>query len=92
MHKQKLDARYGPPLAGLLTSATFALVMSGVLLLVNRGPVPDFFMVWMRSFGIAFLVAFPTSLVVVPLIRRFVALVVDTPTSRRATPRDGANQ
>lgn len=78
---RKLDACYGPPLVGVLTSATLALIMSGALLLVNRGLVPGFVTLWMRSFGVAFLVAFPTSMVVVPLVRRVVGAMVQTETS-----------
>jgi hypothetical protein len=53
--------------------------MSGVLLLVNRGFVAGFFTLWLRSFGIAFAVAFPTSMIVVPLARRLVGVIVETP-------------
>lgn len=76
---RKLHAHYAPVVFGLLTSATFALIMSGVLLLVNRGLVPGFIALWMRSFGIAFIVAFPTSLIVIPIIRRVVGTIVDNP-------------
>ena len=92
IRKRKLDARYAQPLIGLLTSATFALIMSGVLLVVNRGVVPSFFMIWMRSFGVAFLVAFPTSMVIVPLIRRLVAQVVELPQPQRPPPQDAVNR
>lgn len=76
---RKLDARFAPVLFGVFTSATFALIMSGVLLLVNRGLVENFIGLWMRNFVVAFLVAFPTSIVVVPLVRRVVASIVEAP-------------
>lgn len=79
IQKRKLASRYAPVVFGLLTSATFALIMSGMLLLVNPGFLPGFLTLWMRSFGVAFAVAFPTLVIVVSLIRRLVATIVGNP-------------
>ncbi len=39
-----------------------ASIMSGVLILINIGFVEKFFSIWLRSFLIAFTIAFPTVL------------------------------
>jgi hypothetical protein len=38
-----------------------AFIMSGVLIFINLGLVNNFIFVWMKSFVIAFTVAFPTA-------------------------------
>lgn len=50
--------------------------MSFVITLINLGMVDGFFFIWMGAFYKAFLVAFPTILVVVPRVRKLVAKVV----------------
>jgi hypothetical protein len=51
--------------------------MSFVLTLINVGWQPNFLMIWLRAFGIAFAVALPISLVIVPLIRKLLKKITD---------------
>jgi len=43
-----------------------------VLTIINLGFVPDFLAKWLRALLIGFAVGFPTSLVIIPLVRRIV--------------------
>jgi hypothetical protein len=39
---------------------------------INLGFVPDFLARWLRAFLIGFAVSFPTSLIMIPLVKRIV--------------------
>jgi len=53
-------------------SLGMSFVMSMVLTIINLGFVPDFLAKWLRALLIGFAVGFPTSLVIIPLVRRIV--------------------
>ncbi|MEM0356869.1 MAG: DUF2798 domain-containing protein [Candidatus Bathyarchaeia archaeon] len=53
-------------------SLGISFAMSLVLTLINLGLVPDFPTKWFRAFLIGFAVSFPTSLVIIPAVRRIV--------------------
>ena len=40
---------------------------------IHVGWVDNFLLVWLRGFGIGFIVAFPTSLVAVPLAKKIIS-------------------
>lgn len=50
--------------------------MSGVITLINIGMVSGFLGLWINAFVKAFIVAFPTILLVVPQVRKLVSLLV----------------
>ncbi|MBL8522516.1 MAG: DUF2798 domain-containing protein [Betaproteobacteria bacterium] len=75
----KIPARHTPIVFAFFMSMLMAFIMSGVLTLVNLGPVADYFSKWMRAFAIAWACAFPTVLLVAPIARRLVAAVVEPP-------------
>ena len=79
---RKLHPRHLPLVFAFIMSATFAFIMSGVLTAFNLGLVPGFLGLWMRNYAVAWVVAFPTALVVVPIVRRLVAMVVATPSDQ----------
>lgn len=75
-----LPARFAPWLFALFMSLFMSFLMSGVLTLVNLGPVPGFVRLWLHAFGVAWVIAFPCALVVTPLVRCIVtALTRPTP-------------
>ncbi len=51
---------------------TMAPIISGAMILINLGFVENFFAIWLKSFGIAFLVAFPTAFFVAPIVHKLV--------------------
>lgn len=53
-----------------------SFLMSGVITLINMGPVEGFFGIWAEAFIKAFLIAYPTIMVVVPQVRRIVRKLI----------------
>lgn len=57
-----------------------ALFMSGFMSLVislfNVGLVNDIALIWLRAWGFAFVVAFPTVVIVAPMVQKLTAKVV----------------
>lgn len=53
------------------------LVVTFVSILVNYGIQEGFFVKWMRAWGLAFVVALPVVMVVMPTIRKFVSKYVE---------------
>ncbi|MDP2540030.1 DUF2798 domain-containing protein [Tenacibaculum discolor] len=55
---------------GILMAFFMALAMSFIMVLINVGMVPSFFILWMKSFLIGFLVAVPTSMIAAPVSKK----------------------
>lgn len=70
---RKIPARFAPVLFGALLSSIMVTVVSGVVLLLNKGLAEGFLTAWLQSFLTAWPVAFPTVLLVAPLVRKLVA-------------------
>ena len=79
--RRKLPARYAAVLLPFILSLLMTFVISGISTLKSLGPTPAFMATWPAAWAISWLVAFPTLLVVLPLVRRIVALVVESPAS-----------
>ncbi|WP_027528376.1 DUF2798 domain-containing protein [Bradyrhizobium sp. Ec3.3] len=71
---RKLPARYAPVVMPLVLSILMTAVVSIISTLKSLGPTPLFLATWPAAWGLSF--AFPTLLVVLPLVRRIVAFVV----------------
>lgn len=59
-----------------LMALFMSFFMSGVITLINIGWVDGFFGLWIEAFIKAFVIAYPTIMVVVPQVRRVVNMVV----------------
>ena len=68
----KIPARYGNLLFGGLLSFIMVSIISAVVLLSTQGFSPDFLSDWLKGFATTWPIAFPTVLVVAPLVRRVV--------------------
>lgn len=75
----RIPSSLAPLLFGGLLSAIMVCVVSAVVLLFNHGLTQDFLSCWFRSFTVTWPVAFPTVLVVAPMVRG----VVDRLTAAR---------
>tara|TARA_B100000809_G_scaffold62734_1_gene59483 strand:+ start:438 stop:602 length:165 start_codon:yes stop_codon:yes gene_type:complete len=51
--------------------------MSLVISIFNVGLVEGIITIWLKAWGFAFVVAFPTIVVISPIVRRLVNMVVD---------------
>jgi len=68
----KINRKYSMILFAVLMSFVMSFAMSLTLTLINLGFVPYFFEKWIRAFAVSFLVALPTSLLIVPIARKIV--------------------
>jgi hypothetical protein len=75
----KLPARYAAIVMPLVLSVLMTFVVSAISTLKSLGPTPAFVTTWPAAWAISWLVAFPTLLAVLPLVRRIVALAVAPP-------------
>ncbi len=68
-------ARFQPLLFAFIMSGFMALLMSGILTLINLGWFDGFFSAWLRAYLYAHVCAFPLVLIFAPLSRRLSALL-----------------
>ncbi|KRR00623.1 DUF2798 domain-containing protein [Bradyrhizobium valentinum] len=73
----KLPARYAAIVMPLVLSVLMTFVVSGISTLKSLGPTPAFVTTWPAAWAISWLVAFPTLLAVLPLVRKIVAFTVE---------------
>lgn len=72
----RLPARYAAIVMPLLLSILMTFVVSAIATLRNLGLDPSFFGHWMQAWSLSWIVAFPTLLCILPLVRRLVGLIV----------------
>lgn len=74
---RKLPARYAGIVMPLLLSLLMTFIVSLISTVRAVGLPPDFVGIWFGSWAMSWLVAFPTLLGVLPLVRRATAAIVD---------------
>lgn len=75
----RLPARFAPLLFGLLLSGIMSCIVSGIATLKAVGVVPTFFSAWMSAWAFSWAVAFPSVVVLAPIVRRWVAALTEPP-------------
>lgn len=75
----KLPARYGALVMPLFLSVVMTFVVSAISTLKSLGLNGGFLATWPIAWGLSWVVAFPTLLLVLPLVRWLVGLVVEAP-------------
>lgn len=71
----KVPARFAPVIFSALLSAIMVCVVSGSVLAMNQGIDDQFLQSWMKSCVTTWPIAFPTVMVVAPLVRKVVKMV-----------------
>lgn len=71
-----IPKKYEMILFAFVMSLFMSCFMSFVITFINLGAVEGFFFFWMGAFWKAFLVAFPTIIVVVPQVRKVVGKLI----------------
>jgi hypothetical protein len=74
---RKLPARYAGFVMPLLLSILMTCIVSLISTFKGVGWVPGFWQMWLGAWAVSWLVAFPTLLVALPLVRKLTAAVVD---------------
>jgi ABC-type glycerol-3-phosphate transport system permease component len=68
-------------MGNVLTMFFVVMIMTFIVVfvstLINYGFSSDFIARWMKGWGLSFAVAFPTVLIIMPGIRKFVAKITD---------------
>ncbi len=76
---RKLSAKHVVWVMPLLLSAIMSALVSMVSMLNNLGWVEGFLNLWLHSWLLSWMIAFPSVLMVLPIVRKLVALLVDVP-------------
>ena len=76
---RKLPASAMGVVMPLLLSIFMTFIVSAVATMRAIGLAPDFVERWMSAWGLSSVIAFPAVLVVLPIVRRLAALIVETP-------------
>ena len=80
--RSKLPARYNAVAIPLCLSFVMSGIVSLVAMLRTVGFEDGLLGLWLHAWGASWCVAFPTVLIVLPLVRRFVGIFVETPGQR----------
>ena len=75
----RIPVRYSNLLFGAMLSMIMVTVISGAVVLVTQGLTANFLAQWLKGFAIAWPIAFPTVLVVAPMVRKIVARLTAGP-------------
>lgn len=76
---RRLPARFTLPVMGFILSGIMTIVISGISMLLALGPGAEFLARWPIAWITSWVIAFPTVLVVLPMVRRLVARIVAPP-------------
>lgn len=75
--RRKLPAHYAAIISPLVLSLLMTFIVSLISTLKSLGLHPSMPSIWMVAWGLSWLVAFPTLLVVLPIVRRVVGMVCE---------------
>ncbi|RWP78390.1 DUF2798 domain-containing protein [Mesorhizobium sp.] len=70
--RRKLPARYAAIVSPLVLSLLMTFVVSFISTLKSLGVQPNLPAIWLAAWGLSWLVAFPTLLLMLPVVRRIV--------------------
>ena len=79
MSYRKLPARHAGIVMPLLLSVFMSCIVAGISTLKSVGLAPGLLQMWMAAWGVSWLAAFPSLLVLLPVVRRIVAATVQSP-------------
>jgi hypothetical protein len=65
-----VSVKYLHQVQALLLSGFMSFIMSGAITFINLGLVDDFVSIWMHAWFVAYVIAFPTILLVFPFARK----------------------
>lgn len=74
-----IPSRYSPYVFSFFMSLLMSGVMSFCITTLNLGWVADLLWLWLKAWSAAFVIAFPTIVLVTPLVRKLVSLVISAP-------------
>ena len=75
----RLPARTAPLIQAFLLTGFMTVVVAGISTLVAVGFGAPMLVKWLQAWMLSWAVAFPTILVVMPMVRRIVAALIEPP-------------
>ena len=86
--------KFHPKHLALLMPLFLSGIMSGSIscfnMLMNKGLVDGFISIWLRAWGMSWVVAFPLILIMLPLVRKFLMQFVQMPPAVQETVKKPA--
>jgi hypothetical protein len=79
LRPRKLPARFSGIVMPMVLSLLMTFIVSAISTLKGLGLSPSFLRTWLATWGISWLIAFPTLLALLPLVRRIVGVVCEAP-------------
>ena len=76
---RKLPARYAAIVLPFFLSCIMTCLISGISTLRGAGFTPGVLQLWLGSWGVSWLIAFPTLMAVLPFVRRLTGKFVEMP-------------
>ena len=76
---RRLPPRFLLPVTGFILAGIMTIMISGISTLLALGPGAEFLARWPIAWITSWVIAFPTVLVVLPMVRRLVARIVAPP-------------
>lgn len=73
-----IDRKYKHVVFAFFMALLMSCIMSFVISIFNVGLVSNILFIWLKAWGFAFAIAFPTVVLVVPAVRKLVNLVINT--------------
>jgi hypothetical protein len=74
--KKVIDKKYQSLVFAFFMALLMSCIMSFVVSVFNVGLVNDIVHIWLKAWGFAFIVAFPTVTLVAPVVRKLTGLVL----------------
>lgn len=74
---RRLPARFAGVVMPFVLAILMTFIVSGISTLKSVGATPAMPAAWMGAWAVSWLVAFPALLVLLPVVRRIVALIVE---------------
>ncbi|MFT4182999.1 MAG: DUF2798 domain-containing protein [Rhizobium sp.] len=78
MPSGKLPKRYGAVVMPLILSLLMTSVVSAISILRSQGMTAQAFSMWPSAWGLSWAIAFPLLLLLLPIVRRVTAALVET--------------
>jgi hypothetical protein len=72
----KIKKKYYTAVFTLFTCVVMTFLMSGSLTFINLGLANNFLSTWVKNWGVAFAIAYPILLILVPKVKVFLEKVV----------------
>ncbi|PHS68545.1 MAG: hypothetical protein COB23_09265 [Methylophaga sp.] len=73
-----INQKYQPLVFSFFMSLFMSCIMSLVISIFNLGLASDIVAVWLKAWSFAFVVAFPTIMLMSPIVHKVVNIVVDS--------------